>query len=540
MNFLFLVLFALAGQQRAAARHITGTVVDAASKAPIYGAVVTTVSGKRLGITDKSGKFGFAAKDLTAIRISDPNHATKTVALTSTSIDLDLGRILLWRGGNVTALMPASIHRDLRWSIGKGEPTSRTIEIVREGRWSPDHPELVIADLEPAHYLLTLQGDEPLQKYALPVLVDEGSDLRVPITIAPSVIELRINMGDQPLPHAVVKFDHTTLFWKGTVQCDAQGKASAELWQGGKFWVFAQTNDQIVDGQIREVSTTAERVSLQIDLPAHVIRGHVVDGASGAPIPGANVAIEIANKGTRNMVAAADGSFEFPAVPEGHHVLRAYKKGYRIARGTYVTVDPDAADQDQTITMVAQTSSRVAKVVDASGAPVVGAQPFFGFGANVGLLERSDEGGNIPLPEGTGTLFIVPATGSFAFRNIAADEQESVIVSIPPATGVLTITSESTRHEPIPYIIFVLRVNGTLLPPAVAGRLAATQNLPFRTDSDGRAILTRLPAGRYDIWPVRSRSDLDRVYGGFAGEPPATVLVAATPQAVALTFKSLP
>ena len=538
MNLLFFVLLTLVGQQRAATQHITGTVVDATAKTPIFGALVTTVSGKRIGITDKSGKFNFAAEDLTAIRISDPNHATRTVPLTSTSVDIDLGRILLWHGGNVTALLPHAVHGDLRWSIGKGEPTSRTVEIVREGRWSPGHPELVITDLEPAHYLLTLEGNEPLQKYALPILVNEGDDLRVPITISPSVIGLQVNLGDKPLAYAVVRFEHTTLFWKGAVQCDAEGKFSTELWQGGKFWVLAQTNDMIVDGQIREINATAERISLQIDLPAHTIHGRVVDGASGAPIPGANVAIEIAMKGTRSTVSATDGGFDFPAVPEGHHVLRAYKKGYKIPRGTPVTVNADAAEQDETITMVAQSSPRTAKVIDSSGTPVPGAQAFFGFGANVGLLELSDEGGNVPLPEGTGTLFVVPATGSFAFRNIAADEHGPIVVSVPPGSGVLAITSQSTKHDPIPYIVFVLRVNGTLLPPAVVGRLATTQNLPFRTDSDGHAILTRLPAGRYDIWPVRSRGDLDRVYAGFAGEPAATVLVSTSPQTVALTFEN--
>jgi Carboxypeptidase regulatory-like domain len=537
MNLLLLVLL-LFGQPGAATRRLSGTVVDAASKTPIFGALVTTVGGKRIGITDKSGKFSSAVKNLPAIRISAPNHATKTVPMTSASTDVDLGRILLWRGGKVTALMPSSIHRDLQWSIGRGDPTSRTIELVREGRWSPGHPELVITDLEPAHYLLTLQGAEPLQKYALPVLVDEGTDLRVPITISPSVMELQVNTGDHPLPDATVKFEHTTLFWKATVQCDARGRASTELWQGGKFWVFTQTSGMIVDGQIREVSATAERVSLSIDLPGHTIHGRVIDDTSGAPIPGVNVALEIASKGARNVVTEPDGSFEFRAVQEGRHTLRAYKRGYKVSRGSRLTVDRDAADQNQTITMVAESSSRVAKVIDSSGAPISGAQAFFGFGADVNLLESSDDGGSVPIPEGTGTLFVVPPSGSFAFRNIAADEREPVIVSVLPARGMLTITSESTKHDPIPYVLFVLRVNGTLLPPAVVGRLAATQNLPFRTDSDGRAILTRLPAGRYDIWPVRSRSDLDRVYAGFAGEPAATVLVSTSPQTVALTFEN--
>ena len=110
------------------------------------------------------------------------------------------------------------------------------------------------------------------------------------------------------------------------------------------------------------------------------------------------------------------------------------------------------------------------------------------------------------------------------------------MMTVPAGKGLLTIRSESTKHEPIPHVLFVLRVDGTLLPAAVVGRLAATQQLPFKTDADGRAQLSRLPAGRYDIWPVRTRQELEQVFSGTAGAPAATAIVSSVPQMVVMTF----
>jgi carboxypeptidase family protein len=534
--FWLVLMAALAAQPRNHA--VRGTVIDGTTHTPIFGAVIAGSDGKRLAVTDRRGRFDLKVDLPASVQVSAPRLATRTVAVPAAQDDIDLGRVLLWRSARVRVAMPSLLSSEhVEWSLRRGEPGAKNLEEVRHGTVPQRHPQFSIEDVEPAHYVLTFRGEGPLQQYATPLNLEAGSDLIVPLTISPFVVDLDVTSGDTPVPEATVRFEHAAFLWSATVVCNDLGKASVEAWQSGKFWLFAQIHGQIVDGRIETLPEGREHVPIQVLVAAHTIHGHVLESAAGTPIKDANIAIEIAGKGVRTAHSNAAGDFEFEAVGEGQHVLRVYKKGYRINRPYRVEVNADDGDVEKTISIDPETATRSVRLVDRNGAPVAGANIFFGAGAAVQPLESTDQTGSVDVPEGTGVLFAVPPGGSFAFRTIRADETGSIAMNVPPGTGLITITSESTKHEPIPYVMFLLRVDGTLLPPAVVSRLATTQRLPFRTDADGRAQLGGLPSGRYDIWPIRARNDLDAILSGAASAPAATVLVAATPQNVTLTFE---
>ena len=535
MTFLLLVFAALAAQH--SVQRVTGVVIDGASRTPIHGAIIALPNGKRLSTTNRAGKFAVVAEASSTLQVSALDRASKTIALPKGLSDINVGTVFLWRTARVTAsLTPPFGATKVTWTLGRAEEGAKTIEVVREGAWTTRRPQIVIDNLEPGHYLLTLHGDGPLQTYAVPVTVDAGSETAVPIAITSTIVDLQVLSGDKPQPNAVVRFEHSVYLWKGTIDCDDQGKSTTELWQGGKFWVFTQSKGIVVDGQLQTLADD-KRNSIEIHLPAHSLRGHVVDAASGAPIREANISLEVAGKGVRNLVSDHDGVFEFEALQEGRHVLRAYKKGYRTDRSIPITVSPQDADVENTIALTPEAAMREARVIDVSGNPVPGADAFFGAGAYVQSLEAADDQGTVTVPDGTGTLFVTPPGGSFAVKTITAEERSPITVVVRPGVASVTITSETAEQLPLPYVLFVLRVDGTLIPPSVIGRLAARQRMPFRTDSDGRAQLVGLPFGRYDIWAVRAREELEAIFGGLAPTPNATVVLSSMPQHVTLTFE---
>jgi hypothetical protein len=373
--------------------------------------------------------------------------------------------------------------------------------------------------------------------YATPVSVEAGRDVPVAVTIVPTPIEIRVFAKDKPQTDASVRLDHAAYLWTSTIECDERGMATAELWQPGKFWILTLVKGRVADGEVQTFAGDRDHITWETHLPVHLVRGHVVDASTGAPIQAANLSLEVTGKGVRTAISDQDGTFEFEAVGEGHHLLRTYKKGYRLPEPSPVTLTADDVDADARVELTPEGTRRQAHVVDASGSPVVGADAFFGFGAYVQPIEASDDTGSLTLPEGSGSLFVIPAVGSFAMRSIQADEPGPISMTVPPGLGSINVTSETTDHSPLPFIIFALRMNGTLIPPSVISRLASRQRMAFRTDADGRAQLSGLPLGRYDIWPVRTRGELDAIFNGLAPEPAATVVLTTTPQAVTLTFR---
>ncbi|HXH23827.1 MAG TPA: hypothetical protein VNI78_01180 [Vicinamibacterales bacterium] len=91
----------------------------------------------------------------------------------------------------------------------------------------------------------------------------------------------------------------------------------------------------------------------------------------------------------------------------------------------------------------------------------------------------------------------------------------------------LEMLARSTADAPLKGVSFFLRFNGILLPPQVLEGMTNAQGMPLLTDSDGRLVFSRLPQGRWELWPFASREDYLAVFSG--SPPPAPVSVMLTP-----------
>jgi hypothetical protein len=96
----------------------------------------------------------------------------------------------------------------------------------------------------------------------------------------------------------------------------------------------------------------------------------------------------------------------------------------------------------------------------------------------------------------------------------------------------------SDEGEPIPKVAFILRMNGAVLPADIVAAMNREQGLPLWSDDDGRLLFARMPAGRYEIWPLTSPAD--RLAANSASPPPApvNVMLTAGRQEAKLTFKA--
>src|SRR5207237_1012566 len=150
------------------------------------------------------GKFKLSVRDsLTSLRISAPRRAEKVVAVPSSSADSDLGKIILWPSGRVCVSIVRTLSNDhLTWTINRAEPGSRVLELVRDGTAKNDGQEILIDNLEPSQYLVVINGDGPLQHYAVPVVLQAGQDVSLPVTISPAIVDVEVTTGDKSVSDA--------------------------------------------------------------------------------------------------------------------------------------------------------------------------------------------------------------------------------------------------------------------------------------------------------------------------------------------------
>lgn len=237
----------------------------------------------------------------------------------------------------------------------------------------------------------------------------------------------------------------------------------------------------------------------------------------------------------------ADGRFDFAAITEGRHAIHTYRKGYRYDRPREITIDKDDGDWEGEIALDPLGDRPAVIVLNEAGNPLAGVEMFLASSEGMVLLEHTDAAGRVTIPpQRDGYIFAVPATGSFGFTRISADQSSDVTLRVPNPTGSIDVLSQSTAGEPIPNVFFLIRINGTWLPSQVFSRFVGLHSLPFRTDATGRAHLALLPAGLYELWPVSTSAEISALMAGHPAQAPATVIVGDTPQMVTLTFRKKP
>jgi hypothetical protein len=125
-------------------------------------------------------------------------------------------------------------------------------------------------------------------------------------------------------------------------------------------------------------------------------------------------------------------------------------------------------------------------------------------------------------------VFVVPRTGSIGvarFESLAKGADD-ILVRVLEGNASLEIDCETTSGAALTVVAVLIRINGVLLPIPVWEGMVNYQGLPMFSDDHGRLLLTHLPAGRYELWPL-DRQQLIAVTS--VSPPPAQATIAVTP-----------
>ena len=112
-------------------------------------------------------------------------------------------------------------------------------------------------------------------------------------------------------------------------------------------------------------------------------------------------------------------------------------------------------------------------------------------------------------------------------------------VTLPRPSSSLRIVTRTTEGKPLPSVELLMRVNGELIPPAVADELLEQQGLALRTDERGEALLRNLPPGSYEFWPYSGESEAEAIVETAASLlAPIVVNVKTGENTIAVNFRA--
>ena len=533
---------ALPGPRGKVMRHLerlpvlSGVVRDAQASTPLAGADILLPDETILATTDENGRFRVAVEQKwpSAVRVNAPGRAAKLVPVPKIVADTEL-TIAVSRGGTIALkVAPPLGEEPLKWEVRHADAGQNAVA-ERKGSLAAGQTESAIEALDPGAYHVVVMGEGPLQRIAVPVTVRDGEISSAEARIEPAVVEFEIRFGDGPLGNATADIRFGDRLWQSSVTTDADGRATEEIWQRGRYAATVQRLPEVRASVARREIAKDGVNSWTIVVADRKLVGRVTDD-DGRPISGASVFLRATNVESSTvgmrLETRADGKFEFSALPEGTYRLSVSHEAYQTLETPAFPVVAETRNETRDL-VLKRTAGREARVVTPRGAPVPNAAVFVSTQNGSRTVGFTDEQGRLPLPlsaHEAGLVFVLPRTGSIAmarFQALAEASHGHVEVRVPDGTASLEVRATSTEGEAIGGLSFLIAMDGVLLPPEVLTGLANYQGLPLKTSGDGRLTLTRLPPARYEVWPLTNRADYEAVRS--AAPPPAPVNILLTP-----------
>jgi hypothetical protein len=515
---------------------ISGTVIDASTGTGLANVDITLPSQKLLSVSDGTGRFrGEVLDDWPAyVRATYPGRGTKVTPLSKAEADTSLANIVLRRGGSLNvALSPAtSAIVELARLEGEGRHVITTRDVGDSG-------EVTIEDLDPGEYAVLVKGSEPLQQHGSFVRIEAGVQNRASIILRPRHLHVNVRGHSQAVTGATLEFLNTGSGWRGIVaDCAGNGNFDMGLWQTGEFTVFATLPQH--GGYVTHATLEGnDDINWQLDLPSHSVKGRIADGRTGEVVPDANVFLQVSTPAGASTVwttSSRAGEFEFPFVPGGHAVLSALAAGFLETRDAFDLPESDA----NLVRPLRLDRAHIVKltVANQAGVPIVGAVVVDSGGDERAPL-RTDETGTVAVPlraDENKLVYIIPREGSFGTATLASGEDHAAAVIGPALSTIRIVATAEPDGTPVPDAGFIIRFNGTIVPPPVVGVLAAEQGLQLRTGSDGMLVWSRMPSGVYELFPIFNAAEASRVLRGFDA-PKAQLSAKLGDNLVSLTFR---
>jgi hypothetical protein len=474
------------------------------------------------------------------LRVEAFGRASHMVDVPKIVADVDLP-IVLSTGGTVAVTLAPPLGKErVQWEMRRILDDVKD-EKVRFGEIAPGQSRITIEGMDGGLYRIVVLGEGPLQRFAAPVRVIEGITVETTVEIEPARLELEVLRGGKPFNGAEVElvFRDGPAVWRSKLSVDEKGQRTEEIWQRGDYLaaVSSWIDSQRLDGD--------ETIDWKMEVPDRIIRGRVTDATTGQPLSNAFVSLALSvdgNDSTESALSSADGTYEFKMMRAGTYFLSAQSDGYEELKTASALLAEETVLETRDLSMRIASGPTV-RAVNAAGMALPSVLVFVATPIGVRFAGVTKDDGRMTLgisADERGVAYVVPRSGSFGMARFAATREsgsEEVVVTVGDGNATLEVQAASTDGDPIGGMAFLVRVDGILLPVEVKEALSRYQGLPSATDANGRLLLTHIPPGRYEIWPLANRADYLAITSGTP--PPAPVNVAVTPgrHVAKLTFK---
>ncbi|HYO78251.1 MAG TPA: carboxypeptidase-like regulatory domain-containing protein, partial [Thermoanaerobaculia bacterium] len=209
--------------------------------------------------------------------------------------------------------------------------------------------------------------------------------------------------------------------------------------------------------------------------------------------------------------SAPDGRFEFFGVREGALSLIARAPSYLDSDA--ITFELRGASARHSIDIdLTRGEPRAIRVVDAHDAPIAGATLMTACDGHLksSAVTNKDGSATVAVPRGAScAVYVLPEEGSIAVQQFSGSEQ--LLIRVPEGSSSLRLAVKSVAGEPFPDLILLMRIDGAVVPPAIA-RLLGSRGFLLMTNDEGSVSLPRIPAGTYEFWPYRTTAEGQMLY----------------------------
>lgn len=356
----------------------------------------------------------------------------------------------------------------------------------------PDRSDITFRDVAAGSYALLLGGPRPLERASAHVVVGTDDHRTVTIAIQPRSFHGRFTMGGTPLANATLTVQAADFTTSATT--DARGVIIEPLWQGGdvRLTIDSPRLGAPYPAQVRLTG------HLVLDIESRVVRG-VVRGTNGEPVAGASIVLRAEGEDRRvprRTTTNNKGEFRIDGVRPGSQSLRVSASGY--LRGKPIEFQIAEREHVENVVLDPGLGSSI-EVVDAGGHAIPGVTVVCATGNSIRSITRTDVLGH--------ALVATPRDGNaMLFAGLVAQRAaRSGRIVIPPGSASLQLELLVTDGMPLTDLPLLVRYNGAIIPPEVARVFGIQQ----RTDARGRAVLSHVPPGVYELWPYRSDEEAE-------------------------------
>ena len=368
---------------------------------------------------------------------------------------------------------------------------------------------LSFAGLTKGLYVVLARGPEPLQRLSAKANVGgEGSTVR--LVIPKSKTALHVTLGGRPLGRAGISLTHAELLWTMELETGDDGHFAGALWEPGIYTARVR-QDRTAAPHITEVTISTNPMTIAV--PDRHVTGHAI-GDAGKPLAGVLILLRSETSEatlTVRTTSGPDGRFQFFGVREGAHALYARAPSYLYSDDTVFELRGSPALHSADLRLTRGTQ-RPVRVFDERGVPIANAALFTACDGHVKSTSATNtEGrGDIALPSsGSCVIYALPKEGSIAVSRV--DGPGNLVVRVPAGSSSLRLALKSEAGAALSDLWLLMRIGGTIVPPAVARQLA-TRGLSLVTDAEGSISLAHIPAGTYEFWPYRNASEGQMIY----------------------------